>query len=446
MKKHIHKLASTLLVGLILLSLFSGCGGGTSSQTAPAQDSASSARAVDTSKASEPSSEPITLSFIRAGTDERAQNAYNALIEAYGQEHPNVTIEYQQYNFGAELETKMNTLYASGSAPDVVRAPISTIALRASMGQYAPLDEYIDSWDEKDKVLQTAYDVASYKDHRYGVAINVEANFMFYRKDHFVEAGLDPQNPPKTWEQLYEYAEKLAVREGNSVVRSGISIPVGQGHIFVIPFSRMNGGKLVDIENNEPVFNEKQTVEALDYLASYNLNKLVIPFVNNQDQNPFELGKASMMIGTLPVYNTILASGVDWVDQLMFAPMVSRETKSGFGGCQIMFLSEEGKHKDQAWDFVKFLFTDDSVWKLVTDAGATPVKAGLSDKFMERYPEIGPTYLDALTYCEGMPKVEWAALFEKYINIAYEEAMYGQKDAQTALNDAIEQLKSEMAG
>jgi len=445
MKKNCSKI-SVLLVCLMLLGLLSGCGNGPAS-SGPQQEPLSKEEMVTTDSLEESkiSDEPVTLSFIRAGTDEHAQAVYTELIEEYMEDHPNVTIEYQQYNYGAELETKLNTLYASGSAPDIVRAPISTIAQRAEMGQYAALDDYIDSWAGKDDIIQAAYDVGSYKDQRYGIAINIEASFLFYRKDHFIEAGLDPEKPPTTWEELHEYAEKLTVREGNSVVRSGFSIPVGQGHTVIIPFARQNGGQLVDIENNIPVFNEEQTAEALGYLASFNLDNLIIPFVNNQDQNPFELGKASMMIGTLSNYNTLLASDVEWIEHLMFAPMISRETRSGFGGCQIMFMSEESKHKEEAWDFIKFLFSDDSVKKLVADAGATPVKTGLADEFLESYPDIGPTYLDALTYCEGMPKVEWAALFEKYLNIAYEEAMYGQKDAQAALDDAMKQLEAEMA-
>jgi len=440
------KLVTVLLTVFMLLSLLSGCGSKASPTDTPQESSLTEDTAsTDSLEGTGLSDEPVTLSFIRAGTDGLAEAAYAELIAAYTAEHPNVTIEYQQFNFGSELETKLNTLYASGSAPDIVRAPISTIAQRASLGQYAPLDDYINSWEEKDNIIQTAYDVASYKDHCYGIAINIEASFLYYRKDHFIEAGLDPDKPPTTWEELYEYAEKLTVHEGNSVVRAGFSIPVAWGHTVFIPFARQNGATLVDVENNIPVFNDGATAEALNYLASYSANNLLIPYTINQDQNPFELGKASMMLGSLSNYKTIIASGVDWADQLMFAPLVSgRETESCFGGCQIMFMSEESKHKDWAWDFMQYLFTNESVWKLVTDAGATPVKNDLSGQFIEAYPNIGPAYLEALSYCEGMPKVKWSALFEKYLNMAYEEAMYGTKDAQTALNDAMELLESEL--
>lgn len=443
MKKRTYKLASILLMVTLLLSMLAACGGAGGSEApavqSGAQDTAGSAPAPEGL-----SDEPVTLSFIRAGTDEVAKAAYESLIAEYTAMHPNVTIDYQQYAFGSELETKLNTLYASGSAPDLVRAPISTIAQRASLGQYAKLNDYIDAWEEKDKIIQTAYDVASYKGDRYGIAINIEASFMIYRKDHFEEAGLDPNSPPTTWEELYDAAEKLTVREGNSVVRAGAAIPTSLGHTVFIPFARQHGGMLVDVENNVPVFNEDATVEALEYLAAYGTNNMVIPFAVNQDQNPFELGKASIMFGSLNMVKTINASGVDWADQMMVAQTVSDEQMSCFGGSQIMFMSEESKNKEWAWDFMKFLFTDESVWKLVTDAGSSPVKVDLADKFVEANPQVGPVYLEALSYCEGMPKVEWSALFEKYLNMAYEEAMYGQKTPRDALDGAMEMLESEL--
>lgn len=444
MKKNICRPVTFLLAGFLCTSMLSACG----SKTAPDSSVQASSRASSAETASGEtaglSDEPVTLTFVRAGTDELAEKTYKELIAEYTAMHPNVTIEYQQYGYGAELETKLNTLYASGSAPDLVRAPISTIAQRASLGQYAALDEYIDQWEEKDKIIQTAYEVASYKDQCYGVAVNMEATFMLYRKDHFLEAGLDPESPPSTWEELYDDAEKLTIREGNSVVRAGAAIPTALGHAVFISFARQNGGLLVDEEHNKPVFNESATAEALDYLASYGKNNLVIPYSANMDQNPFELGKASIMFGSLNTYKTIKASGVDWADELMYAPMPGRKNNSCFGGSQIMFMSEESKNKDWAWDFMKFLFTRESVLKLMTDAGSSPVRTDISNEFIAEFPEVGPVYLESLAFCQGMPKVEWSALFEKYLNIAFEEAMYGKKPAQQALDDAIGLLESEL--
>ena len=185
-------------------------------------------------------------------------------------------------------------------------------------------------------------------------------------------------------------------------------------------------------------------MEALEYLMQYADKNLIIPYVRNKDQNPFLLGNAAMTYGAVGEYTTLQANGIEWVDQIGFACGVGREKISTFGGAQIMFISEESKYKDQAWSFMEYLFTDDSVWKLVSETGATPVKLSLSDQYIEAFPEIGPAFLESLQYAQGMPKVEWAASFEEAIKLAFEEAMYGKKDAQTALDDAYNQLMAEI--
>ncbi len=417
------------LTGVMLASALAGCSSNSEEDSGTEKNSGE---------------EKITLSFLRAGTSENVQKVYEELIEAYEKEHPNIKIEYEQVGFGEELETKLNTMYASGMAPDIVRAPISTIAERASRGQYANLDEYIEGWDEKDDILSTAYDVGSYDGHKYGIAVNIESTFLFYRKDMFEEAGLDPNNAPETWEELLDYAEKLTVRDGDSVTRAGFAIPTSAGHSTFIPFARQNGAELVDIENDIPTFNDEKSIEALEYLSTFGSENLLIPYINNKDDNPFDTGNAAMKYGDINSYIALQEKGVDWIDQIGFATGVGREKINSFGGCQIMFMSEESKYKDEAWNFIEYLFEDDNLWKLSTEAGAAPVKKSLEERYLEQYPEIGAAYLESLEYAEGMPKVTWAALFEEAICTAYEEAMYGKKEAGDALNDAYDWLMGEI--
>ena len=426
MKKKIFVL---LLTGIMVIGYGTGCSGTSESEGQEGEGSGE---------------EQVTLSFLRAGTSENVQKVYEELIEAYEAEHPNINIEYEQVGFGEELETKLNTMYASGMVPDIVRAPISTIAERASRGQYANLDSYIERWDEKDKIMDVAYDVGSYDGHKYGIAVNVESSFLFYRKDMFEEAGLDPDKTPQTWEELLEYAEKLTVRDGDNVTRAGFAIPTSAGHSTFIPFARQNGAQLVDLEKDIPTFNDKKSIEALEYLSTYGKENLLIPYINNKDDNPFDTGNAAMKYGDINSYISLQERGVEWLDQVGFAMGVGREKISSFGGCQIMFMSEESPHKDEAWDFIEYLFEDENLWKLTTEAGAAPVKTSLEDRYLEEYPEIGAVYLESLEYAEGMPKVTWAALFEEAICTAYEEAMYGQKEADEALNDAYDWLMAEI--
>mgnify|MGYP001009127380 FL=1 len=121
MKRKIY--LALVLAGIMVMGL-NGCN---SSEKAKSDGKAN----ADQQNENSDSGEQLTLSFLRAGTSENVQKVYEELIDAYEKEHPNIKIEYEQIGYGEELETKLNTMYASGMAPDIVRAPISTIAERA---------------------------------------------------------------------------------------------------------------------------------------------------------------------------------------------------------------------------------------------------------------------------------------------------------------------------
>src|SRR3984893_10205547 len=59
----------------------------------------------------------------------------------------------------------------------------------------------------------------------YGVPFQNSTPLLYYNADHFREAGLDPDRPPQTWDDLVNAARKLTNREGDRVTRWGILMP-----------------------------------------------------------------------------------------------------------------------------------------------------------------------------------------------------------------------------
>lgn len=436
----------TLAVSLIssmLIGMLAGCGATTeSAETAEVTNSVETTEEVK-EETVETEEEEIVLSFIMVGNNETTKEAYLTLFEKYHEENPNVTIEYQDVSF-SDGDTKLNALYASGAIPDIVRAPISTIAERASMGQYAVLDDYIAEWDEKDNYMENAYEIGSYDGKVYGLPIQMDPQFLFYRKDYFEEAGLDPEAPPTTWEELLEYSEALVVREGDDVMRAGFSFPISEEIQTFQAFARQNGAELVDMESNLPNLNAEEVIESLDYLAQYAENNLVIPYIRNKDEQPFMQGNAAMCNLTLVDYVALQASEVDWIDEVGFSAALGNEEISFFGGAQITFISEDSKYKDEAWKVMEFLYDDENMWYFIEQTGATPVKLSLADEFDEKYPVVGEVFLESLEYAEGNPKVEWFSIYSSAFATATEEVMYGIKDAATALEDAQNQILLEI--
>jgi len=98
------------------------------------------------------------------------------------------------------------SIFAGGSAPDIIAAAVGYLAVRASKGQFIPRNDYYNAWDGKDEYQKKAYSKGMYKGEFYGLGYHWDPRIFVYRKDLFKEAGLDPEQPPRNWEELKDYA------------------------------------------------------------------------------------------------------------------------------------------------------------------------------------------------------------------------------------------------
>jgi len=111
---------------------------------------------------------------------------------------------------------------AGGTAPDVISYNILQSQTLMDQGFLEPLERFIEAEKQKDpgfeerihipeKLLPviTRYNPASGKDERYGLINVYGIKALLYRKDLFIEAGLNPSEPPQTWDELLDVAIKL---------------------------------------------------------------------------------------------------------------------------------------------------------------------------------------------------------------------------------------------
>lgn len=72
----------------------------------------------------------------------------------------------------------------------------------AATGTAMQLDRFYEEWGQKDDYPLFLQSLSSYEGHFYGLSWGPDARLLNYRKDFFREAGLDPEDPPITWDDL----------------------------------------------------------------------------------------------------------------------------------------------------------------------------------------------------------------------------------------------------
>ncbi|KIL37167.1 hypothetical protein SD70_30940 [Gordoniibacillus kamchatkensis] len=428
------KTVSTIVAASMLVGMIAGC----AKQSAPAQQTADG---KSDKKA------PVTITFWFPGADKVNDEYFTNVAKEFETLHPNIKVETTVLPANsADVDTKLNAAKLSGTFPDVLSAYLIFMGTRGTKGEFAPLDDYIKNWDEKDDVFESALAIGKVKDKTVGLGFYPAPEILTYRKDFFKEAGLDPEKPPATWEELAQDAEKLTKRDANgNVTRAGFDIPGTNASVFFEPFMRQNGSKVIDEEKEAPAFSDAKSVEALNFLVDLANKKVNIPFdYQKKDTFPFINGKSAMSFLQTTMITNLIKNNPDLKDNLGFVPVLKRDNKVAFNGYRLFTIGANSKHKDESWDFIKFMMSKDQMWKRYKDLKIPVVRKSLEKQFMDDDPKFNGVLLDYVKNGKGKPIIPWTSLYDKYIQLAYEEAISGKKPAAQALKDAQEGLEKEI--
>lgn len=278
-----------LLTGCILMSMLTGCGNSTDNKT----------EEVSGQGRQEENQEQVHLTFLtnEAAGDEQHLEYYEQLISNFESKNPGITVELLQGGDWQDMETKLNAAMLSNTYPDVILCPLNTFGQRAALGDFMDLSEYIEGWEDKEDIFDASIDIGKYQGISYGIGGFPVPEVVMYRKDYFKEAGLDPNSPPETWEELYDYAKKLVVMDDSgNVERGGFDVPISDPNVTLMEvFMRQAGNKIIDSEKGEICIDQPSAIKAMEFLKKFIDEKLTITYQRGTD-DPVLSGKSAIGI------------------------------------------------------------------------------------------------------------------------------------------------------
>jgi ABC-type glycerol-3-phosphate transport system substrate-binding protein len=185
-----------------------------------------------------------------------------------------IDVEYNNFETN-QLETKILTAWSGGSGgPDIVSVGDNNLANYVYRKLVAPVDPTAFGFASLQELI-AAYQPGSLDGfivggQLYAIPMDVAAISLYYRRDLFKEAGLDPDKPPTTWEEVAEYGRKLVKRDGNgNIVRAGYGWEARSLSSHFYYWGTMLPQQGVDFLNADGTangFNNAQGVAAFRYL------------------------------------------------------------------------------------------------------------------------------------------------------------------------------------
>jgi multiple sugar transport system substrate-binding protein len=148
------------------------------------------------------------------------QNAVRRVIALCEQKLPNIKIADKVVPFGDIWTANLAAVAAGSGMPDVIVSDRPHLQKDAVDGVYMSLQKWADRDNvNRDQFYPWSWDQAVYQGEVYGIPHETDVNVLFYNKNLFRQAGLDPERPPRTWAELAQYADKLDRIENGEIKR-----------------------------------------------------------------------------------------------------------------------------------------------------------------------------------------------------------------------------------
>jgi multiple sugar transport system substrate-binding protein len=331
---------------------------------------------------------------------------------------------------------------AAGNPPDLAMVGLNRLQPLVDAGVVTPLDDLVANDPDFDigQYDERFLDTMRLDGRLYGLPYAVSTAILYVNADVFRRAGLDPEQPPQTWEEVAQAAQQIVDR---GAARHGVWYGWDlTGNWLFQNLLESNGGQLMDAGKQQATFNDAAGVEVVDHWRELVERRLMPPLDSVAGPEAFYRGDVGMMVwSTAALAAAQRSSGFPIRTGLLPIPAAgARATPAGGNG--FVILAEDDAHRSAAWEALK-AFTSPEGSTLTTElTGYMPVN---------RVAAESPRYLKAFlqeanrrTAIEQIPTLRpWFSFpgrrgveITDAINDAIFAAMTGRKPTQEALDEA----------
>ena len=164
----------------------------------------------------------------------------------------------------ASLEEKLPAAIAAKKAPALVIKGNFDAATYGSNNIFVPLDDFFDKTStNKSDFSQSSLDALKYNGKQLMIPMQVHSTFLYWNKDLFKAAGLDPETPPTTWDEVAKDAKKIA---NASKKIYGVGFPISGAPCYFDAMFKSNGGDVVSEDGKSSVLNSAENLKTLQYI------------------------------------------------------------------------------------------------------------------------------------------------------------------------------------
>lgn len=376
----------------------------------------------------------------------------DGMVADFNKENPDirVTATYTG-NYDITLQ-KIQASKLAGNLPDVAVTEISSVPVLGALGAAQPLDDLIAGSGGKqflDRFWPSMLLNCRYDGKVYGVPFQRSTPVMYYNKDAFAAAGLDPEKPPLTWDELASTAQKLTMREGDRTTRWGVELPLEAFNWFYYALTYSNGGQTLSDDGTKVLWDQLKNIEALQFWYDLvNKYKVTPPYTPwNDGPQEFAAGRTAIVWHSTGS-QAFMRQNVKFRWGLGRIPKNTQFGPPSGGGNMLLYATDAARRK-AAWTFMTWMSAAPQAarWSIASGYLATNIASWDRPEMQElikEHPEVLVTK-EQLSDAKAEPTSAKYAPARDILNSLIKDVLANKAPLEAATKQAVENANVAMA-
>lgn len=360
------------------------------------------------------------------------------MLETFADANPLITVEGVPVP-SAEVMSRVQADVIAGHGPDIAQIIFADLGYLVDNFGIPALNDIVPE-DELnahlDGMFPRGVELGWLDGDLYGLAYVFSTPVLFYNADLFRAAGLDPDQPPRNWDEVTAAALTIHQETGNAGLLTGIFGPSAYDWLYQ-GFLRSNGGRAMSEDRATMMFGEPEAVEALATLRNIAQAGALPLLPSSTAVETMSSGNAGMFLNTSAVQAALLR-GSEGNFELRAAPMPTFGDKPATptnSGSALVIMTDDPVRQRAAWELMQHLTSDYGYTIITSKIGYVPLRQNAVNSeeylapFLRDNPVVQPNIeqLDSLVPWVPLPGPNYRQILTVMMN-ASEQAVFGPSD------------------
>ncbi len=397
--------------------------------------------------------ETITIEYWNINNQGFGGPTVELLIEQFEAANPGIQVEPRVQESYPALVQNLETQIAAGNPPALVQIGWPYLDYVYNNLPYVSVDTLVETWGGDEYLAQfpqNILDLTVIGGSRVGMAYSLSNPVVYYNADMFIAAGLDPENPPSTWEGWLEIAPALQEATGVPPFNFGY----GADNWILQAFVESNGGRMLVCENGEyrTGLGSPEAAAGLQAWADVILSGQSINAGYNDATPAFIAGETATYTYSIAGRGGIQSQVAFDLRATTFPQFGDNPVRIPGGGNLLVVFATDPAQQEAAWKWAQFLTSVEGLSEWTRGLGYVPLYPAVLEEpayaeFIAENPiqQVGNSQLDRMVRWTSFPGPNGLAAGDAAFR-ATQAALSGEQTAADALAAATEEINGLIAG